>query len=435
MTMIKPKIFISSTIYDFFDLRSALKYYLETMGYEVMLSEYNDFSKSIELNSYEACMKAIETADYFILLIGSRVGGWYDKNNRISITQMEYRKAYQIMQKRNLKIINIVRENIWLARNERKKLKESIENEYMARYDISQEDIKGIVNYKSEISNDTDYTFNFINEIAHIEEMKKAQIGKNNYPRNNWVHSFKTFNDIIDIIKSSISISDDRETMMMKENIKVEIIEYLKLFFARYDEKNDIYPTYLFANELSRKFDGSIEGECLYDEEVLKPFVFFLISSIGFSSKITMEVIRTTLNNGIFMIYNKEMRRYEQSNLSKALQKLNEYVNRLKSLEEMDSLIVQKRFELVDKIKKNFYKYQLDNILVYTYLYLRTLQEKIIDLSMAIIYELDTDSGIINSYDCNLKGPSKIIDENLNKEKIGDEDIVDFYKKWTYNNV
>lgn len=39
----KPVVFISSTIYDFRDLRSALKFWLEEFGYEVMASEWNDF--------------------------------------------------------------------------------------------------------------------------------------------------------------------------------------------------------------------------------------------------------------------------------------------------------------------------------------------------------------------------------------------------------
>jgi Domain of unknown function (DUF4062) len=41
----KPTVFISSTIYDFKDLRSAIKYYLEELGFEVFASDYNDFPK------------------------------------------------------------------------------------------------------------------------------------------------------------------------------------------------------------------------------------------------------------------------------------------------------------------------------------------------------------------------------------------------------
>ena len=77
MRAAKPRIFVSSTIYDFRDLRSALKYWLEQFGYEVRLSEFNDFTKRLDENAYNACLRAIEESDYYVLLIGTRVGGLY----------------------------------------------------------------------------------------------------------------------------------------------------------------------------------------------------------------------------------------------------------------------------------------------------------------------------------------------------------------------
>ncbi len=94
--MQRPTFFISSTIYDFRDLRSALKFHLEEQGCKVLASEFNDFEKPLDKHSYDACLQAIQSADYFILLIGNRVGGWYDEANRISITQREYQEAYQL---------------------------------------------------------------------------------------------------------------------------------------------------------------------------------------------------------------------------------------------------------------------------------------------------------------------------------------------------
>ena len=67
--MNKSKIFIISTIYDFQDLRSDLKYWFQEYGYEAQLSEYNDFQKDLSINSYDACLNAIENCNYYILLI------------------------------------------------------------------------------------------------------------------------------------------------------------------------------------------------------------------------------------------------------------------------------------------------------------------------------------------------------------------------------
>jgi hypothetical protein len=42
----RPTFFLSSTIFDFKDLRSAIKYALEARGCEVLASEFNDFAVS-----------------------------------------------------------------------------------------------------------------------------------------------------------------------------------------------------------------------------------------------------------------------------------------------------------------------------------------------------------------------------------------------------
>jgi hypothetical protein len=116
--MKRSTFFISSTIHDFLDLRSALKFYLEEQGCRVLASEYNDFTKPLDQHSYEACLSAIGDADYFILLIGTRVGGWYDEGARISISQREYREAYQLQQSGKLKLLNFVRASVWQVRED-----------------------------------------------------------------------------------------------------------------------------------------------------------------------------------------------------------------------------------------------------------------------------------------------------------------------------
>lgn len=91
----RPSIFISSTIYDFRDLRSSLKYYLQSLGYDVYLSEFNDFPKPLDVSTFDAALQTLRTADYYLLLIGHRVGGFYREFDQVSITRMEYRTAYE----------------------------------------------------------------------------------------------------------------------------------------------------------------------------------------------------------------------------------------------------------------------------------------------------------------------------------------------------
>jgi hypothetical protein len=122
-----PTFFLSSTIYDFKDLRSAIKYYLEQQGCRVLASDFNDFPKPLDVHSYEACLKAIAEADYFVLLIGARVGGWFDEATQVSITQREYREAYRLHQEGRLKLLSFVRADVWRMRDDRKLLTKHLE--------------------------------------------------------------------------------------------------------------------------------------------------------------------------------------------------------------------------------------------------------------------------------------------------------------------
>ena len=148
----KPKIFISSTIYDFRDLRSALKFYFEQFDFSVQLSEFNDFQKKLDLNSYDSCLNEIHNSDYFILLIGSRVGGWFDEINKISITRKEYETAYELAREGKLKLLIFVRDEIWTIREDRKALKKYLQSEKTFSSELSASDMIKITNYPSNLN-------------------------------------------------------------------------------------------------------------------------------------------------------------------------------------------------------------------------------------------------------------------------------------------
>lgn len=71
----KLKIFVSSTCYDLSIIRSQLKSFIENMGYEAVLSEYNDVFYDPQDHTHESCVKEVANADVVILIIGSRFGG------------------------------------------------------------------------------------------------------------------------------------------------------------------------------------------------------------------------------------------------------------------------------------------------------------------------------------------------------------------------
>jgi hypothetical protein len=73
--MAKPRVFVSSTCYDLGVIRSELRPYIKSMGYEPVMSDYVDILYDPNLHSHESCVKQIIDCDLIVLIIGSRFGG------------------------------------------------------------------------------------------------------------------------------------------------------------------------------------------------------------------------------------------------------------------------------------------------------------------------------------------------------------------------
>ncbi|MDR2332597.1 MAG: DUF4062 domain-containing protein [Burkholderiaceae bacterium] len=230
--MEKPRFFISSTIYDFKDLRSALKFYLEQQGCSVSASEYSDFKISTDKHSYESCIESIKSSDYFILFIGARVGGWYDKERRISITQKEYQTAYELHKSGKIKILAFVRAEIWEHRENRAELKR-----YLKTIDLDPSIKSSIESHPSKICDDSDFIINFINEVSRNSETKKALSDKNSpLPTGNWIYTFHNFRDLVDAIQTQIISDTPLEKSALKHLLCLELRENLKTALIRIND-------------------------------------------------------------------------------------------------------------------------------------------------------------------------------------------------------
>jgi len=220
--MQRPTFFISSTIYDFRDLRSALKFHLEELGCKVLASEFNDFEKPLDKHSYEACLQAIHSADYFLLLIGSRVGGWYDEGNQISITQREYREAYQLHKAGKLKLLNFVRSEVWQAKEDRRELAK-----FLQSASLDDKTRNAIANHSSKSASNPDFLIKFINEVCRNEETKLAVRGEGPVPSGNWVHVFSGFRDIVDVLNGQVFASIPVEDMTARRLLRRELRDFV----------------------------------------------------------------------------------------------------------------------------------------------------------------------------------------------------------------
>jgi len=221
--MKRPTFFLSSTIFDFRDLRGAIKHTLEARGCRVLASEYNDFQKPLDRHSYDACLSAIEQADYFLLLIGNRVGGWYDKGNQISITQQEYRTAYRLQRAGKIRIITFVRSEVWQFRSDYKALQE-----HLSRLELEKSMASSILGFPNRTVEDAAFLVKFIEEVAKNKETALAVATGGELPGGNWVHVFQEYADLHRVLETLLLSGLPLEEAAFKRALRHELIEVLR---------------------------------------------------------------------------------------------------------------------------------------------------------------------------------------------------------------
>lgn len=73
--MAKLRIFVSSTCYDLGVIRSELRPFIFSMGYEPIMSDYSDIFYDHRSHTHDSCIKEVPNCDMVLLVIGQRYGG------------------------------------------------------------------------------------------------------------------------------------------------------------------------------------------------------------------------------------------------------------------------------------------------------------------------------------------------------------------------
>lgn len=318
----KPTFFISSTIYDFRDLRSALKFYLEELGYQVYASEYNDFKVASDKHSYDACLKLIEECDYFILLVGSRVGGFYDTDSKISITRQEYREAYKLHEQGKLQIISFVREDIWQLKETRTELAR-----HLRKIKILDEEIKNkIINFETKFANDASLISEFINEIGKNNETKKSLQTKDALPVGNWIWQFKGFKDIIETLIPIVKL-ENLGDKFQKELLRSELLFYKSRNRKELEESpTTIYDSIILVHDVV-KLPKSLNDIIKLPRNVWMKFCLNFVYYCHDTIDIDITIIYNILTSNVFYEYSAESKNLIQQPIYQGLIEIKKSIN------------------------------------------------------------------------------------------------------------
>lgn len=188
--MASLRVFVSSTCYDLSAIRSQIRSFIYSMGYEPIMSDYNDILYDPRIHTHTSCIEEVNTCDLIILIVGSRFGGKaipealskidFDnifeksksveslkKKDNISVTQLEILKAVEL----DIPIFTFIDNRLWndhelYEKNKGKVL--NLMNEDGKSDTINSKDLIKLIDFPSIDKPETaEFIFEFINFLRH----------------------------------------------------------------------------------------------------------------------------------------------------------------------------------------------------------------------------------------------------------------------------
>ncbi|WP_286968216.1 DUF4062 domain-containing protein [Flavobacterium sp. UBA4854] len=207
--MNKLNIFVSSSCYDLSQLRTNIYDFITDSGHNPILSEFNSFPVSPELNAVENCIKNVkENADILVLIVGNRYGSVIE--NGKSITNTEFLTAKQ----KGIPVFCFIDKSALNALNFWKDNKDADFSRFV----------------------DNTKIFEFIDDIRT--------------KRNIWVFPFEQSKEIIETLKIQMSYLF-KDSLKLKSILDKNIDDFFKLNLSEkclkiLIERNDLYETEFF---------------------------------------------------------------------------------------------------------------------------------------------------------------------------------------------
>ncbi|MDP9892504.1 hypothetical protein J2W32_001052 [Variovorax boronicumulans] len=411
--MKKPTFFLSSTIYDFQDLRSAIKYHLENKGFTVSASEYGDFPKSLDQNSYEACLSALQKADYFILLIGSRTGGWYDKPGNITITRQEYREAYKLHLAGKLRIITFVRNSVWQLKDDRKELAK-----YLEGIDLEPSVKAAIAHHPTKSVSNADFLIDFINEVSRAAEMQAALKNEQPLPTGNWVHPFNSFRDIADVLNVQTIANLPIEDSLLLKHLHTELIGVLKRTLLGIQGKA-VSPERLVMKVHKslglENFDISKQKTVVVPKEDIDRLNMLLIYVTG--KHLHLQITQKILESSTLMEYDSTASAFQETPAFQALSKF------AKEVADFNNLL--EKFSIAEFLKSSGLPNQkagFSTLDIWASLPMLVLLDRWVNvIKLAEVLLIFLKTGIVPSYELRPTSPLPLMNSQLKEEEVTEE--------------
>jgi hypothetical protein len=239
-----------------------------------------------------------------VLLIGKGRGSWYDEKERVTVSQHEYRTAYDsLIRTGKPKLLAFVRHDVVTV------LKERAKSETKPGSDSTLDD--------------PSFTTAFLREVRREDETQKATAGEGSYPAANWLTEFATFRELIEGLRSSLRIRGPLPKVALLETLRHELARNLRMTMTSFDN-NPFYNHFWLDRlrrevriELRQRFEDQI---WLQFDQVKSLFAYSLLAPAP------EAFVRSALNEAILsgglLDYDTDRGRFVPSGLLQSIYKL-----------------------------------------------------------------------------------------------------------------
>lgn len=286
-------------------------------------------------------------------------------------------------------------------------------------------DISNIEKYDSTILKDAEHILSFIDEVTRKEETKKGA-----KPIMNWIHTFTTFEDVIDVLRTELKISTDISTKMAEQSIRNYLLYNISNITT--EKKGVVYAYHLGYIDVRKKLieyrksstfcsDGKIE---LTVEEVDRMSNFLLFFRLGINDLDT-AIFENILSTGILLKYSRDKEIFEQSDFCRALSQMVREIKRLKQLEK--DFLYETQEKMINMIRG--YQLYLNKIWKFDYMdlaMLNSIYERFSNIEILTRYMIN----YIDTHNDNLQYPS-LLNGLVPSERPSDENLQKLFSiKW-----
>ncbi len=299
----QPSIFISSTIKEFRDLRSAISFTLNEQGFIVYQSEASDFDIKGDRTAFDECFENINNCDYYILLVGNTRGSLFEEG--VSITRQEYRvarNAFMSSQRPRL-FFYLRRDTEMLLQNTRKKQLAS-----------------GI--------DDPKHLKSFIEEIQQ-PDIEGAP---------SWLTRFNDFKELMESLSNRMNLGRNLVEKQIRYSLLSELLLNLTHLVSR--RRTSVFLPHHYMSKVRKQLN--ISAKDIYKQiEVVDDLVLPLgMALIGRTSgqELSTKIIEAALHQGIFLTFDRTSGNLQESKLHVVLKQLFQDVQSLRSLDSSSTL-------------------------------------------------------------------------------------------------